>query len=132
MVRSHLLNRSTLSSAIIGVVPKEIAANTSTNSSAEDEDNGMHSIGCAGIVVQVTGTNWPRPAYTLLVTGLCRFRLETVVVESPYLIGLVQQLDKLPADGRDRLISRFDSMFVSNYFRHKRRKHRTLGTNGTV
>ena len=98
MVRSHLLNRSTLSSAIIGVVPKEISANTSNSSSAEDEDNCMHSIGCAGIVVQVTGTNWPRPAYTLLVTGLCRFRLETVVVESPYLIGLVQQLDKLPAD----------------------------------
>ena len=104
MVRSHLLNRSTLSSAIIGVVPKEITANASNNSSAEEEDNGMHAIGCAGIVVQVTGTNWPRPAYTLLVTGLCRFRLETVVVESPYLIGLVQQLDKLPVEGRDQLI----------------------------
>ena len=110
MVRSHLLNRSTLSSAIIGVVPKEIAANASN--SVEDEDNGMHSIGCAGIVVQVTGTNWPRPAYTLLVTGLCRFRLDTVVVESPYLIGLVQQLDKLPADGRHPLISKFTSNFV--------------------
>ena len=58
----------------------------------------MHSIGCAGIVVQVTGTNWPRPAYTLLVTGLCRFKLEALVVESPYLVGLVQQLDKLTAD----------------------------------
>ncbi|CAG2174939.1 unnamed protein product [Oppiella nova] len=100
MVRSHLLNRSTLSSAIIGVVPKEIATNTSNTSTPEDDskydDNGMHSIGCAGIVVQVTGTNWPRPSYTLLVTGLCRFKLETIVLESPYLVGLVQQLDKLP------------------------------------
>ena len=61
-----------------------------------DDDNGMHSIGCAGIVVQVTGTNWPRPSYTLLVTGLCRFKLDTIVLESPYLVGLVQQLDKLP------------------------------------
>ncbi|CAG2103158.1 unnamed protein product [Medioppia subpectinata] len=102
MVRSHLLNRSTLSSAIIGVVPKEIATNASNTSTPDDDnkydDNGMHSIGCAGIVVQVTGTNWPRPSYTLLVTGLCRFKLETIVNESPYLVGLVQQLDKLPVD----------------------------------
>lgn len=51
-----------------------------------------------GIVVQVTGTNWPRPAYTLLVTGLCRFRLENLTQESPFLVGTVQQLDKLPGE----------------------------------
>ncbi|XP_054164991.1 lon protease homolog 2, peroxisomal-like [Oppia nitens] len=105
MVRSHLLNRSTLSSAIIGVVPKEIVTNTSNTSTAEEDnkydDNCMHSIGCAGIVVQVTGTNWPRPSYTLLVTGLCRFKLDSIVIESPYLVGLVQQLDKLSVDDID-------------------------------
>ncbi|KAI1285483.1 Lon protease -like protein 2, peroxisomal [Halotydeus destructor] len=95
MVKSHLLSRSTLSSAIIGVVPKEAG----TNKEASDEDRtSMHQIGTAGIVVQVTGTNWPRPAYTLLVTGLCRFRLENLAQESPYLVGIVKQLDKLPGE----------------------------------
>jgi ATP-dependent Lon protease len=97
MVKSHLLNRSTLASAIIGVVPKE--STTNGNNSNEDADKKcMHQIGTAGIVVQVTGTNWPRPAYTLLVTGLCRFKLETIVQETPYLVGIVKQLDKLPGD----------------------------------
>lgn len=90
MVKSHLLNRTTLSSAIIGVVPKEVG----TRNNDEDRTN-MHPVGTAGIVIQVTGTNWPRPAYTLLVTGLCRFRLESLAQESPYLIGTVRQLDKL-------------------------------------
>lgn len=54
-----------------------------------------------GIVVQVTGTNWPRPAYTLLVTGLCRFRLDSLAQESPYLVGVVRQLDKLPGEDLD-------------------------------
>ena len=43
MVRSHLLNRSTLSSAIIGVVPKNLANNTpnasSPNASTLEDDN---------------------------------------------------------------------------------------------
>lgn len=93
MVKSHLLNRTTLSSAIIGVVPKEVG----TKSSEEDRTS-MHPVGTAGIVVQVTGTNWPRPAYTLLVTGLCRFKLESLAQESPYLVGTVRQLDKLATD----------------------------------
>ncbi|XP_067133768.1 lon protease homolog 2, peroxisomal-like [Centruroides vittatus] len=92
MVKTHLLSRSTLASAIIGVVPRE------PGSSGEDDISAMHQIGTAGIVVQVTGTNWPRPAYTLLVTGLCRFRLEGLVKESPYLIGSVRQLDKLSGE----------------------------------
>ncbi|KFM79010.1 Lon protease-like protein, peroxisomal, partial [Stegodyphus mimosarum] len=92
MVRNHLLSRSTLSSAIIGVVPREL------HSSDEDDGNVLHSIGTAGIVIQVTGTNWPRPAYTLLVTGLCRFKLERITEKSPYLIASVRQLDRLPGE----------------------------------
>ncbi|RWS09162.1 Lon protease-like protein: peroxisomal [Dinothrombium tinctorium] len=92
MVKSHLLNRSSLSSAIIGVVPKEVGGNI------EEDRTNMHPVGTAGIVVQVTGTNWPRPAYTLLVTGLCRFKLESLAQESPYLVGNVKQLDKLPGE----------------------------------
>lgn len=92
MVRNHLLSRSTLSSAIIGVVPREL------HSSDEDDGNVLHSVGTAGIVIQVTGTNWPRPAYTLLVTGLCRFKLERITEKSPYLVASVRQLDRLPGE----------------------------------
>lgn len=58
----------------------------------------LHNIGTAALVVQVTGTNWPRPSFTLLVTGLCRFRLDKLVMEVPYPVGVVTQLDKLSID----------------------------------
>jgi len=54
-------------------------------------------MGTGAVVVQVTGTNWPKPLYTLLVTGLCRFRIDKIVMEEPYLIAEVTQLDK-PAE----------------------------------
>ena len=63
-----------------------------------DDLSSLHSIGTAAVVVQVTGTNWPKPAYTLLVTGLCRFRLEQLLQETPYPIATVTQLDKLTED----------------------------------
>ena len=67
--------------------------------SAQEEDlSTMHTIGTAAVVVQITGTNWPRPAYTLLVTGICRFRLETLLQENPYPVAMVTQLDKLPGE----------------------------------
>lgn len=93
MVKSHLLNRTTVSSVIIGVIPKEMG----TKNSDEDRTS-MHPVGTAGIVVQVTGNNWPRPAYTLLVTGICRFHLDSLAQESPYLVGSVSQLDKFSED----------------------------------
>lgn len=65
----------------------------------KDEDlSSIHPIGTAAVVVQITGTNWPRPAYTLLVTGLCRFRLESLLQETPYPVASVKQLDKLSED----------------------------------
>ena len=51
------------------------------------------------MVVQVTGTNWPKPLYTLLVTGLCRFRIDKTVMEEPYLIAEVTQLDRPTEQG---------------------------------
>lgn len=51
------------------------------------------STGTAAVVVQVTGTNWPKPLYTLLVTGLCRFKIDRLVQEEPYLVAEVTQLD---------------------------------------
>jgi len=93
MVRSRLLGRNTLSSTIIGVVPKE------PGDTAEDTPgSALHQIGVAAVVVQVTGTNWPQPAYTLLVTGLARFRVNDLIQEVPYMVAKVSQLDKLPTE----------------------------------
>lgn len=62
----------------------------------EEDLTSLHSIGTAAVVVQVTGTNWPRPAYTLLVTGVCRFKIGELLQETPFLVASVTQLDKLP------------------------------------
>ena len=58
----------------------------------------LHPIGTAAVAVQVTGTNWPEPSYTLLVTGLCRFKIEEVLQETPYPVARVAQLENVPAD----------------------------------
>ncbi|XP_074617102.1 lon protease homolog 2, peroxisomal-like isoform X2 [Acropora palmata] len=87
MIDSRLLRKDTLSSVVIGVVPRQ--------SEKEDEETLLHAVGTAAVVVQVTGTNWPKPLYTLLVTGLCRFRIDKIVMEEPYLIAEVTQLDML-------------------------------------
>lgn len=44
MVKSHLLSRSTLSSAIIGVVPKEVGK----KEGADEDKTSMHAVGTAG------------------------------------------------------------------------------------
>ena len=62
------------------------------------DEGTLHSVGTAAVVVQVTGTNWPSPAYTLLATGLCRFRIDDLLQESPYLVARVTQLDQLHSD----------------------------------
>lgn len=55
----------------------------------------FYSIGTAGLAVQVVGSNWPKPHYTLLITGLCRFRVTQLVRERPFPLAEVEQLDKL-------------------------------------
>uniref|UniRef100_A0A8D1PC89 Lon protease homolog 2, peroxisomal n=1 Tax=Sus scrofa TaxID=9823 RepID=A0A8D1PC89_PIG len=52
-------------------------------------------IGTAALAVQVVGSNWPKPHYTLLITGLCRFQIVQVVKEKPYPVAEVEQLDRL-------------------------------------
>uniref|UniRef100_A0A8C0IGI4 Lon protease homolog 2, peroxisomal n=2 Tax=Bubo bubo TaxID=30461 RepID=A0A8C0IGI4_BUBBB len=39
--------------------------------------------------------NWPKPHYTLLVTGLCRFQILQLLKEKPYPVAEVEQLDRL-------------------------------------
>lgn len=41
------------------------------------------------------GSNWPKPHYTLLITGLCRFQIVQVLKEKPYPVAEVEQLDRL-------------------------------------
>ncbi|XP_070570917.1 lon protease homolog 2, peroxisomal-like [Ptychodera flava] len=108
MVKKHLLKSNTLSSTIIGVITRE--------KGAQDEDiNTLHSIGTAAVVVQVTGTNWPRPAYSLLLTGLCRFKLEDLLQDIPYPIGRVRQLDKLPGEDLDEIQDEELSALAENF-----------------
>lgn len=39
--------------------------------------------------MQVVGSNWPKPHYTLLITGLCRFQLVSVLKERPFVYAEV-------------------------------------------
>ncbi|XP_048580781.1 lon protease homolog 2, peroxisomal isoform X2 [Nematostella vectensis] len=86
MIDSRLLRRDSLRSVLIGVVPRK----------SKSEDSGssfLKTVGTAAVVIQVTGTNWPKPLYTLLVTGLCRFSIDGIVQAEPYLLADVTQLD---------------------------------------
>lgn len=90
LVKSRLLRGTSLKSTIIGVIP-----NTRDPEHDSDELPSLHSIGTAGLAVQVVGSNWPKPHYTLLITGLCRFRVTQLIKERPFPLAEVEQLDKL-------------------------------------
>ncbi|XP_017297072.1 lon protease homolog 2, peroxisomal isoform X2 [Kryptolebias marmoratus] len=90
LVSRRLLKGTSLKSTIIGVIPN-------TRDPERDPDGlpPLHQIGTAGIAVQVVGSNWPKPHYTLLITGLCRFRVLSLLKERPFVLAEVEQLDKL-------------------------------------
>ncbi|KAJ7998197.1 hypothetical protein DPEC_G00220090 [Dallia pectoralis] len=90
LVKTRLLKGTTLKSTIIGVIP-----NTRDPEHDSEELPCLHSIGTAGLAVQVVGSNWPKPHYTLLITGLCRFRVAQLLKEAPFPLAEVEQLDKL-------------------------------------
>ncbi|XP_049928350.1 lon protease homolog 2, peroxisomal [Epinephelus moara] len=90
LVSQRLLRGTSLKSTIIGVIP-----NTRDPEHDTDDLPTLHKIGTAGIAVQVVGSNWPKPHYTLLITGLCRFRVSSLLKERPFLLAEVEQLDKL-------------------------------------
>ncbi|XP_028596049.2 lon protease homolog 2, peroxisomal isoform X1 [Podarcis muralis] len=90
LVRSRLLKGTSLKSTIIGVIP-----DTSDPPSDLDALPPLHRIGTAALAVQVVGSNWPKPHYTLLITGLCRFQILQLVKEKPYPVADVEQLDRL-------------------------------------
>ncbi|PSN39412.1 Lon protease 2 [Blattella germanica] len=100
MIKSRLLNQSSLTSTVIGVVPKE---------PEQDHDisgnSALHTIGTAAVVIQVTGVNWPQPSFTLLVTGLCQGDdsqdlmelIESFRLEASKLLGLLDVSDAFVA-----------------------------------
>ncbi|XP_004704747.1 lon protease homolog 2, peroxisomal [Echinops telfairi] len=90
LVRSRLLKGTSLQSTILGVIP-----NTPDPPSDAQELPPLHRIGTAALAVQVVGSNWPKPHYTLLITGLCRFQIVQVLKEKPYPVAEVEQLDRL-------------------------------------
>ncbi|KAL7978927.1 hypothetical protein Chor_013416 [Crotalus horridus] len=90
LVRSRLLKGTSLKSTILGVIP-----DTKDPASDLDALPPLHRIGTAALAVQVVGSNWPKPHYTLLLTGLCRFQILQLVKEKPYPVADVEQLDRL-------------------------------------
>lgn len=90
LVKHRLLKGTSLKSTIIGVIP-----DTKDPEAETDDLPTLHKIGTAGIAVQVVGSNWPKPHYTLLITGLCRFTVSSVLKERPFVLAEVEQLDKL-------------------------------------
>ncbi|XP_040894982.1 lon protease homolog 2, peroxisomal [Toxotes jaculatrix] len=90
LVSQRLLRGTSLKSTIIGVIP-----NTRDPEHDTDDLPTLHKIGTAGIAVQVVGSNWPKPHYTLLITGLCRFSVSSLLKERPFVLAEVVQLDKL-------------------------------------
>ncbi|XP_056137775.1 lon protease homolog 2, peroxisomal isoform X1 [Lampris incognitus] len=89
LVKSRLLKGTSLKSTIIGVIP-----NTRDPEHDTEDLPTLHGIGTAGLAVQVVGSNWPKPHYTLLITGLCRFRVSSLLKEHPFPLAEVEQLDQ--------------------------------------
>ncbi|KAF7244569.1 hypothetical protein EYD10_09055 [Varanus komodoensis] len=90
LVRTRLLKGTSLKSTILGVIP-----DTGDPASDLEPLPPLHRIGTAALAVQVVGSNWPKPHYTLLITGLCRFQILQLVKEKPYPVADVEQLDRL-------------------------------------
>ncbi|XP_060932092.1 lon protease homolog 2, peroxisomal [Limanda limanda] len=90
LVSQRLLRGTSLKSTIIGLIP-----NTRDPEHDTDDLPPLHKIGTAGIAVQVVGSNWPKPHFTLLITGLCRFSVTGLLKERPFVLAEVEQLDKL-------------------------------------
>ncbi|XP_078256545.1 lon protease homolog 2, peroxisomal [Rhinoraja longicauda] len=101
LVRGRLLQGNSVRSTIIGVVP----GGDPGGGDPDQQLPRLHRTGTAGIAVQIVGSNWPKPHYTLLITGLCRFNILEVVQEKPFPVAKVEQLDHLEeyADGSGEL-----------------------------
>ncbi|XP_078492501.1 lon protease homolog 2, peroxisomal-like isoform X1 [Ciona intestinalis] len=96
LVKEYLLQSASLGSTIIGIIP-----DTLDPPSSEEIPEHIHRTGTAAIVVQVTGTNWPKPNYTMLAHGLCRFTVDQIIRDTPYISAKVSQIGKWPSEPDD-------------------------------
>ncbi|XP_018904849.1 lon protease homolog 2, peroxisomal isoform X2 [Bemisia tabaci] len=87
MVRSQLLGSNSSPNPIIGIVPKQ--AEDSSEAVTIDKD----TVGVIGQVFHISRTSWPKPTFMVLVSGLCRFRVDKLIMEEPYLVAIATQLD---------------------------------------
>ena len=52
----------------------------------------VHSYSFCAINFQVAGTNWPKLQYSILVTGIARFRITRIIQETPYAVAQIETL----------------------------------------
>ena len=84
MVQNYLWNKRPLRNSIIGVVHI-----TDPKYDEITDEALLKNMGVAAVVGQISSSNWPRPSFNLLITGLCRFSLKSLVQHMPYLVGKV-------------------------------------------
>ena len=42
----------------------------------------------------MTGTTWPKHMYSILVTGVARFKINKIIQDEPYVVAKVETLEK--------------------------------------
>ena len=59
----------------------------------------------------MSGTNWPRREYTILVTGIARIRVSRILQYDPFYIGQVETLARFFEGDFSRFVSFFFTAF---------------------
>lgn len=49
---------------------------------------------------QVAGTTWPRHEYSILVTGVARFKIITILQNDPYAVAQIEAISRVSSDDR--------------------------------
>jgi Lon protease-like protein len=88
LVESQLWNEENWSSKYIGVLP-------CISGSMEE----LRGVGTAASVQEMRAWSHPAPRFSLVLAGLCRFRVEEVRRELPFPVARVSQLDCRPQEG---------------------------------
>lgn len=53
----------------------------------------LHEVGTAASIKQLTWRSHPTPHYNVVLLGLCRFRINQIRKETPFLVAKITQLD---------------------------------------
>ena len=63
----------------------------------------------------MSGTNWPRREYTILVTGIARIRVSRILQYDPFYIGQVETLARFFEGDFSRFVSFFHGLFSLSF-----------------